>query len=54
MYGHQKDMLINAGQKVEKGQLIGHVGKTGKVTGSALHFEIKKDNVSYDPENLFS
>jgi len=39
-YAHLQDTVINKGDRVQKGQLIGHVGATGSATGAHLHFEM--------------
>lgn len=39
-YAHLSRTVINAGDKVTKGQLIGYVGATGAATGPHLHFEM--------------
>jgi murein DD-endopeptidase MepM/ murein hydrolase activator NlpD len=39
-YAHLSDTVINKGQHVSKGQLIGHSGATGVATGPHLHFEV--------------
>jgi len=41
LYAHLKDRVVKKGDKVNKGQIIGHVGSTGYSTGPHLHFEIK-------------
>ncbi len=49
VYSHNRKNLVREGQKVAKGEVIGEVGRTGRVSGPHLHFEIRKDNVARDP-----
>lgn len=39
-YAHLTSTVVNKGQKVSKGQLIGYVGASGAATGPHLHFEM--------------
>lgn len=39
-YAYLSRTVINNGQQVSKGQLIGYSGKSGQVTGPHLHFEV--------------
>ncbi|MBG7609613.1 MAG: M23 family metallopeptidase, partial [Anaerolineae bacterium] len=48
-YAHQDDVLVSKGDNVEKGQLIGHVGATGRVTGPHLHWEVMIGGVQVNP-----
>jgi murein DD-endopeptidase MepM/ murein hydrolase activator NlpD len=49
VYAHNQENLIEEGMWVDKGQIIGKVGKTGRATGPHLHFEIRKNNKAVDP-----
>lgn len=40
MYAHLQRILIQPGDSVRRGQMIGLMGRTGRVTGSHLHYEI--------------
>ena len=48
-YMHQSEILVTVGEHVEKGQLIGRVGNTGRVEGPHLHFEVIVGGVQTDP-----
>jgi murein DD-endopeptidase MepM/ murein hydrolase activator NlpD len=48
-YMHQSEILVNVGDRVEQGQLIGKVGNTGRVEGPHLHFEVLVGGVQVDP-----
>jgi hypothetical protein len=48
-YGHLHKMLVKKGDKVKKGEIIGHMGATGKTTGTHLHYEVRMLSTSIDP-----
>jgi murein DD-endopeptidase MepM/ murein hydrolase activator NlpD len=50
-YGHQSRILVETGQRVRRGQLIGRVGTTGASTGDHLHFEVRLDGDPVQPLN---
>lgn len=50
MYAHLQRVLTQTGDPVRRGQVIGLMGRTGRVTGSHLHYEIwLGDQVRIDP-----
>lgn len=48
-YFHQAEILVQEGDFVEQGQLIGLIGNTGRVTGPHLHWEIWVNGVQVNP-----
>lgn len=48
-YAHLSAVLVQAGQPVSKGTLIGRVGTTGLSTGPHLHYETRLDGEPIDP-----
>jgi len=51
-YFHLSKMLVALGAKVSRGQRIGLVGKTGRVTGPHLHWAAKVNDLYVNAESL--
>ncbi|MFO1368604.1 MAG: M23 family metallopeptidase [Marinagarivorans sp.] len=49
---HLSQVLVKAGQRVQHGDLIGLIGKTGRVTGPHLDWRMNWHNQQIDPEPL--
>lgn len=53
-YLHLSRQDVAAGDTVERGQAIGMVGATGRVTGPHLHLIMRYGTVTVDPMSLFA
>jgi len=49
LYFHQSKLLVEAGEAVRRGQVIGKVGTTGLSTGPHLHWEMRVDEEATNP-----
>lgn len=48
-YGHLSRILVANGVRVVRGQMIGHMGSTGRSTGPHLHYEVRMDGRAVNP-----
>ncbi len=48
-YAHNSKLLVRRGQRISRGQVIAHAGKTGSVNQPQLHFELRKGSKPVDP-----
>jgi murein DD-endopeptidase MepM/ murein hydrolase activator NlpD len=53
-YFHMSKFLVKPGEEVKRGQLLGLVGKTGRVTGPHLHFGAHIDRLWVNPQALLA
>src|SRR5690554_360081 len=53
LYGHLSQYNVKSGQKVQRGDLIGFVGSTGRSEAPHLHYEVWKDDQRINPINFY-
>ena len=51
-YGHLSKLEVKDGEPVQRGQLIGLVGSTGRSTGPHLHYELRLDKKPINPRRF--
>jgi len=51
-YGHNKTNLVAVGNTVKKGEVISHMGSTGRSTGPHVHFEVIKNGRQINPQKF--
>ena len=51
-YAHAQSLSVKVGQKVNKGDVIGKVGMTGRTTGPHLHYELEIGGRKVDPSGF--
>lgn len=49
LYGHLLQINVKYGQKIDRWQVIGKVGSTGRATGPHLHYEVWVNGEAKDP-----
>ena len=52
VYSHLSSINVKVGDKINKGQKIGEVGSTGRVTGPHLHWTVYLNKVRINPESI--
>lgn len=48
-YAHMSKIIVKEGQRVSRGQRIGDMGASGRVTGPHLHYEVRVDGSAVNP-----
>lgn len=54
VYAHCKTLYVKEGDSISQGQKLGEVGQTGNATGPHLHFEIRKEGRTVNPEYVLT
>lgn len=49
LYAHMQKCIVQPGQTVTAGQVIGYLGHTGNTTGNACHFEMRINDILTEP-----
>ncbi len=52
VYGHCSRLLVEKGARVEAGQIIAMMGRTGQATATHLHFEVWQQGEAVDPRRV--
>lgn len=50
MFCHLSKINVEKGQRIQQGEILGFVGKTGRVTGPHLHWGMSLNNARVDPQ----
>lgn len=51
LYGHMASNVVKKGDRIERGDIIGYMGNTGRSTGTHLHYTVLKDGHLVNPLN---
>ncbi len=52
LFAHLSKVSVTQGQRVQAGDLLGEVGRTGRATGPHLHWSLSLNNARVDPRIL--
>ena len=49
LFGHMSGFAVTVGQHVQRGDVIGYVGESGRATGPHVHYEVHINDVPVNP-----
>lgn len=52
-YSHMTNFIVQPGEHVKQGQIIGYVGESGIATGSHLDYAVIKNGQQVDPMQYY-
>jgi murein DD-endopeptidase MepM/ murein hydrolase activator NlpD len=53
-YGHLHEILVQVGQKIQRGTVVGTIGDSGKSTGPHLHYEVIENGRAKNPKHYYA
>ena len=51
-YGHNQELDVKPGQRVDTGTELAKAGASGRAAGPHLHFEVRRGDLALNPEPL--
>ena len=51
-YGHNREVLVEVGDRVKQGEVIARMGSSGRSTGPHVHFEVLKNGKPVNPKRF--
>lgn len=53
-YAHLSKILVDVGATIDKGEIVGRVGSSGRSTGPHLHYEVRHGGTAVDPSRFIA
>ncbi len=53
-YAHNSEVMVNRGDKIQRGQIIAKAGATGSVSSPQVHFELRRGQTPVNPLDYLS